>query len=354
MLSMSWTIRFARSPCWWMLVRFSSNSLPMSTINWRCSSFNSSPAGGISSWSSSRISLQPSEKFLTKFNGFLISWATPAVSWPSAASFSRMTIWSWALRRSPSTFSSSSFLPRSSSASFSTKFRRWASSERRRKTSRAAAISATSSRPSISTSASRSPAAIPRMRSDNWARRRTNAPTNTQAMTMAPPMETTFSPSSRFWPVAIAPSAACVASSALARAVRTMPSTSVTSPAARSRLRSSKSCCRPARASSRARRSKPALAPMPRSKSCAKPDSNSGTTAASPSPARFRSAPAALASNRSRRGSSRRASDRANALASSRVPSVAVACNSTKWRYRWNSSSEKWVWRGVGGSPRMR
>jgi hypothetical protein len=39
------------------------------------------------SCSSSIISTETPEKLLTKLSGFLISWAMPAVSWPSEASF---------------------------------------------------------------------------------------------------------------------------------------------------------------------------------------------------------------------------------------------------------------------------
>ena len=39
---------------------------------------------------------------MTKLSGFLISWAMPAVSWPSEASFSVCTRRSWAVRRSSS------------------------------------------------------------------------------------------------------------------------------------------------------------------------------------------------------------------------------------------------------------
>ena len=49
---------------------------------------SSSGAGASTSLSSSSRSFDRSEKLLTKFSGFLISWAMPAVSWPSEASFS--------------------------------------------------------------------------------------------------------------------------------------------------------------------------------------------------------------------------------------------------------------------------
>ena len=47
------------------------------------------------------------EKLLTKLSGFLISWAMPAVSWPSEASFSVWTRRSCAVRRSSSDCDSS-------------------------------------------------------------------------------------------------------------------------------------------------------------------------------------------------------------------------------------------------------
>ena len=85
------------------------------------SSFPSSGSGRTvcsSSRSSSNSCSVTSEKFLTKFSGFRISWATPAVSSPSAASFSCMTIWSCARFKLARASSSCSFLPLSSSASF--------------------------------------------------------------------------------------------------------------------------------------------------------------------------------------------------------------------------------------------
>ena len=66
--------------------------------------------------SGARLSVSPSsstssrvraEKLLTKLSGFLISWAMPAVSWPSEASFSDWISRSCALRRSSSEAASS-------------------------------------------------------------------------------------------------------------------------------------------------------------------------------------------------------------------------------------------------------
>ena len=47
-------------------------------------------------------STETAEKLLTKLSGFLISWAIPAVSWPSEASFSVWTRRSCAVRKSSS------------------------------------------------------------------------------------------------------------------------------------------------------------------------------------------------------------------------------------------------------------
>ena len=52
-------------------------------------------------------STETAEKLLTKLSGFLISWAIPAVSWPSEASFSVWTRRSCAVRKSSSDFASS-------------------------------------------------------------------------------------------------------------------------------------------------------------------------------------------------------------------------------------------------------
>ena len=57
--------------------------------------------------SSSISSADSDEKLLTKFSGFLISCAMPAVSWPSEASFSVWTSRSCAVRRSSSDRASS-------------------------------------------------------------------------------------------------------------------------------------------------------------------------------------------------------------------------------------------------------
>src|SRR6516162_7510216 len=51
------------------------------------SSPSAATTGAVVSFSSSNSSLDSSAKLLTKLSGFLISWAIPAVSWPSAAIF---------------------------------------------------------------------------------------------------------------------------------------------------------------------------------------------------------------------------------------------------------------------------
>ena len=56
---------------------------------------------------SSISSTETAEKLLTKFSGFLISCAMPAVSWPSEASFSVCTKRSCAVCKSLSDFASS-------------------------------------------------------------------------------------------------------------------------------------------------------------------------------------------------------------------------------------------------------
>ena len=72
------------------------------------------------SCNSSISSTETPEKLLTKLSGFLISWAIPAVNWPSEASFWVWTRRSCAVRRSSSDFANS--LVRSCSASNSRTF----------------------------------------------------------------------------------------------------------------------------------------------------------------------------------------------------------------------------------------
>ena len=63
------------------------------------------------------MSVEEVEKFCTRLRGFRISWATPAVSSPSSASFWRLTSWSWVFLSSTRSSSSSSFLNLRSSES---------------------------------------------------------------------------------------------------------------------------------------------------------------------------------------------------------------------------------------------
>ena len=123
-INMSCTIRLARSPWERIRSRLLVRSPDMSAMRDRWSSSSFSTLASRTSPSSSSSSSETSAKFFTKFRGFLTSWATPAVSSPKAASFSRTTIWSWARFRSSRAVSNWSFLPCSSSAIFSTRFRR--------------------------------------------------------------------------------------------------------------------------------------------------------------------------------------------------------------------------------------
>ena len=81
--SMFLTIESARLPCCTTLSRLPASSSINSAV---CSS--SCGAEPIASFSSSMSSIDSAAKLLTKFSGFLISCAMPAVSWPSEASFS--------------------------------------------------------------------------------------------------------------------------------------------------------------------------------------------------------------------------------------------------------------------------
>ena len=104
-------------------------------------------------------------------------------------------------------------------------------------------MSATSSEPPMSTSASRSPSAIARIRADSLAMRRSNTrPTNSQAMSTAPTTLTTFKASSRARPVVMVWVAAWVAPVALALASATNCSTPSTSRAMRSPLSAKRAC----------------------------------------------------------------------------------------------------------------
>src|SRR6266404_4273365 len=99
------TIESARLTCWttfsifpfsiWVSSSSSSRFLPS-----RATGLRASPNSSTNSWESA-------EKLLTKFSGFLISCAMPAVSCPSEASFCVWTRRSWAVRNSSSESESS-------------------------------------------------------------------------------------------------------------------------------------------------------------------------------------------------------------------------------------------------------
>ena len=294
---------------------------------------------------------EASAKFLTKFNGFLISWATPAVSSPRAASFSRVTIWSWALCSSARTPSSSSFLPCNSSASCSTRLRRCTSRAWRRNTSSVAAMSATSSRPLIGTITSRSPPAIRRIQSDSRPMRRTRTlPTNSQTIRSAPRTLTALIASRIDRAVVMACSDAAVASAARAWESRTRSSTSSTSVRASSLFWTSSSSLRSRIANSLAARLKELLVPSPNSSIREKMGAASAWNRVPASVAKFRWIRLAATSNRSLSGSSRLSSERVNAVASRSEAMLASASNSARRRYRNTSASEKCSDRATGGS----
>ena len=197
-----------------------------------------------------------------KLSGLRISWATPAVSSPSAASFSLTTIWSWASRRSSSTSSSSLFFPCSSWASCSTRLRRCTSRACWRNTSNAAAMSATSSRPPTSIRVSRSPPAMRRIHTESSSMRRSRPrPMYSHAIRTAPATLTTVIPISRFRPVSTACADATVAACESARAFPTKASTSATRSTACSRFMASSSTSCSTSLSSRSSRSKPLFSP---------------------------------------------------------------------------------------------
>ena len=80
------TIESARLPCCTTRSRLPFRLSQMSVISARVLSSSGEPRNASSNSSSS--STDSAEKLLTKFSGFLISCAIPAVSWPSEASFS--------------------------------------------------------------------------------------------------------------------------------------------------------------------------------------------------------------------------------------------------------------------------
>ena len=88
--SMLLTMLSARLPCSAILSRLPVSISTVSSISARVSSSSVAMPGAALSFSSSSSSIESPAKLLTKFSGFLISCAIPAVSWPSAAIFSRL------------------------------------------------------------------------------------------------------------------------------------------------------------------------------------------------------------------------------------------------------------------------
>ena len=104
--SMFLTIESARLPCCTTFSRLPLSMCVSSSISSRV--LSSIVASLSTSFISSISSADNAEKLLTKLSGFLISWAMPAVSWPSEASFSVCTRRSCAVRSSSSDCDSSS------------------------------------------------------------------------------------------------------------------------------------------------------------------------------------------------------------------------------------------------------
>ena len=82
------TILSARFPCSAIFSRLPVSISIVSSISARLSSSSAVIAGAAVSFNSSSNSTDSPAKLLTKLSGFLISWAIPAVSWPSEAIFS--------------------------------------------------------------------------------------------------------------------------------------------------------------------------------------------------------------------------------------------------------------------------
>ncbi len=78
----------ARLPCSAIFSRLPVSIATISSTSARLSSSSAAKAGAAASFSSSSNSTDSPAKLLTKLSGFLISWAMPAVSWPSEAIFS--------------------------------------------------------------------------------------------------------------------------------------------------------------------------------------------------------------------------------------------------------------------------
>ena len=77
------TIKSARAPCSPIFLRLPVRVAIMSSISLRTESSGGDGGSSRASFSSFRSSTDKLAKLLTKFSGFLISWAIPATSWPS-------------------------------------------------------------------------------------------------------------------------------------------------------------------------------------------------------------------------------------------------------------------------------
>src|SRR5581483_3215116 len=114
--SIDLTMLSARRPCSPILSRLPVSISIVSSRSARLSSSSVSSAGPAISFSSSSSSIDRWAKLLTKLSGFLISWAMPAVSWPSEAIFSACIRLACAVLNSPSAFSAASRAARISSS----------------------------------------------------------------------------------------------------------------------------------------------------------------------------------------------------------------------------------------------
>ena len=122
------TIASARLPCCTILSRLPRNVSVISPISAR--SLPSRYAPRSASCSSEVSSAEIAEKLLTKLSGFLISWAIPAVSWPSDAIFSAWIRLAWAALRSRSAVSAASRALRISASARRRSRSRWSRSIR--------------------------------------------------------------------------------------------------------------------------------------------------------------------------------------------------------------------------------
>ena len=94
--SMLLTMPSARRPCSTILARLPVSRSIVSCNSARLFSSGSASSASTACFSSSSSSLDRPAKLLTKFSGFLISCAMPAVSWPSEAIFSAWIRLAWA------------------------------------------------------------------------------------------------------------------------------------------------------------------------------------------------------------------------------------------------------------------